>query len=129
MRKYIIIFFIVATTSAWSAGLYYYNGNAKVTLTPVSSDTSRSVNSSVTYYLDANGKRLGVKDQILVTTDADISTIAVEHNAIVVRKLAKNLYLLQVDDPSRVIDTANTLHEDSRVQDAHPNFLRSVELR
>jgi len=130
MYKSLLIFSLLF--SIVGAQDFYYKNKTKVFLTPVDENTtlSRSSqrNTDILYYTTPTQKLVGVKNEIIVQTKHLESTLQ-NYGLTLVRELAKDIYLVCVDQKSKTLDLANKLYEDPDIEYAHPNFYKKVQKR
>lgn len=128
MRLLFLVYFMVAAM-AFGAENFYYDGEKKVLLKQV--QTQLRSNVGVQFYELESGVRVGVSDGILVwfESDENLEDYLKEFDAVAEKRIDANLYLLRVRDKSQTIESANLLHQKEDVRFAHPDFLRSRELR
>ena len=108
---------------------FYYDGNEKMSLKPL--PTLVRSNTSVEYYEDARGKKVGVSNTLLAQfkRSENLQRYLREFGASVQKDFGGNLFLIAVPNAAETIDAANALHIREDVLFAHPNFLRTMELR
>ncbi len=125
----LLFLFFMINMMAFGAQKYYYNGEKRVVLKPI--QTLLRSEGSVDFYELESGARVGVSDGILVwfESDENIQKYLKEFDAVIEKKIDAHLYLFRVVEKSQTIDVANALHQKEDVRFAHPDFLRSRELR
>lgn len=130
------IYALLLLTSIVYAEQYYYQKGKKVYLSPTKSKSSisRDVNSSINqinYFKTPQNVLVGVRDEILVKfkNTQNIQDIQITYSLSLVKQLSKTMFLFKVKDYLRTLDVSNSLYEESDVEFAHPNFLRSVRKR
>ena len=104
--------------------MYYCDGDKKISLTPVT-NTSRAL-SSIDFYQDENGHRVGVNNQLIVAFKESVDTNAIlkSYNVAIISKLSPHSYLLKTTNKKETIDIANSLNELPEVLYAHPDFIK-----
>lgn len=122
--KNILFIFIVFIHYSYADGIYYYQNNQKVMLTPI--NTSLRSTSSTDYYKNKNGIIFGVNDTLLIKLhkSSDLENILNDFNLSLVKSLTTHLYLLKTSSKDLTIDISNKLSEKAEVFYAHPNFLK-----
>lgn len=107
---------------------YYYQNNKKIYLTHLTTPSSTLLknNPDVDYHKNENGIILGVGDKIIVKIKdgVEIDNLLSQFNLSFEKMLAKNLYLLKVENKNLAIDTSNRLSEHNEVEYAQPDFLK-----
>jgi len=112
---------------------FYYQNDKKVFLTPiVSSQKFRKINSiDINYYTTPNYNIVGVtKEFIIKLKDEKSLEILLKKYPITLKKrLASNLYLMEVNTIDKTIDMTQKLYLDTNVIYVHPNFIKKIKLR
>ena len=108
---------------------FYYDGTKRVSLKPL--PTLLRSNAGVNYYEDAKGVRVGVSNKILVQLkqSANLELYLEEFGATLEKDFGSNLLLITLPNAAQTIDVANALHIREDVLFAHPDFLKTPELR
>ncbi len=130
LKKLILLIFLIQ--SCYSSDIFYYKGDKKVDLIPLDrSSRSLSLNYGVDFYKTKHGRVLGVTDKLIVSVKntSNLDDFLLDYNLILVKKLDKNLYLLQTNDKSETIKISNFLHENKNVIYAEPNFVKNIVSR
>lgn len=123
-------FFIIMALvqMACASDNYYYQNNEKIYLTPLVAPSSSllKTNPEVNYHKNENGIILGVGDKIIVKikNGVEIDDLLSQFNLSFEKMLAKNLYLLKVENKKMTIDISNRLNENNEVEYALPDFLK-----
>ena len=132
--KSIILSLSLLFTFLYSSDNYFYQNGKKVYITPVKQIKSFSLKyvstpSNITYFTTPQNKTLGVSDEILIKTTANIDNLLIKYSLTLMKQLTINLYLVKVNNKTTLLDTANRLYEDKSIQYAHPNFIRQIDKR
>ena len=120
INKIVLISFFSA--SALSANFFHFNGKKQ----ELTQTKNRDYNSNIIYYQTAQGKSLGVKDQIIISfSDASIKNhIQTEYSLKEVKKLSNTMYLYQTPSKEETLDIANQLTDITGIKFAQPDFLK-----
>jgi len=122
-----IILITLITLPLLSQEYYFYkNKDEKEFLTPIN-QIFRD-NKEISYYKMKNNIIIGVSDKIIVKTDINfnINDLISKFQLKILKKLSKNVYLLQTKDKSLTLDTANRLNENINIKYAHPDFIKQM---
>jgi len=113
------IMIAILTASILSAGDYYYSFGQKVQLQEIKN--ARSGNTK--FYLNAQSKRLGVNNTLIVSFKRNVDENLKKYNLEVVEDLQNGMLLVSTKDD--VLSVCSKLYESSDVHFAEPNFLRN----
>ena len=103
---------------------YYYNNQKRVTLIP--EQTIARSHHGIRYYRTEKGIRLGVTKRVLVKVESAHALAHLEsvYRLTLLKQLGTNLYLFEVEDSNKTLETANRLTHEPDVVYAHPDFLK-----
>ncbi len=113
-------------------GAHFINDHQTVTLYPLKKNRSaKPVEEKVQYYVDRNGIRYGVTDEIIVSfSDSKrILSLLERYRLHTIRTLGETMLLCRVSDRRKTLQTANALAGERGVRFAHPNFRIEKERR
>jgi len=137
MRKQIIIS-LLGLTMLSNASEFYYSNGKKVELTEVKINQtiknrmvkSKIVKSRTKYYKTATGKRVGVRDDILVecVEGKDCQKVLSKYETREVSQLSDSIYIIKISSDKNLFEFAQKLYSDSDIKIAHPN-LRKIKNR
>ena len=111
-------------TSLYSQEYYYYENGKKVQLEK--RITISRNNSSVDYYQNNTGILLGVSDKIILKLKLhdNLEKYLKLYDLNIIKKMSKNLYLVNVKDKSLTLEIANSLSQKEDVLYAQPDFIK-----
>ncbi|MBN2825223.1 MAG: hypothetical protein JXQ76_07870 [Campylobacterales bacterium] len=121
---------LLLLASLLDANSFYYEYGQKVELTPATQ--KRSTDSSVEYYQKSNGNTVGIKkDEILVKCyeGVDCSKVLAKYSFVSTSNLSSTIYLVKLASSQDVFTYSQTLHQDSDIEFAHPNFVKERKRR
>ncbi len=124
--KKITLLMIVALSL--HAGDYYYEYGKKVMI--VKSYESRD-SSGIKYYENSMGKKIGVKDEIIVKCKEGLScqNSLKKYDIAGISKLSDTMFLVKVPKDKNVFTLSQKLYKDDSVDFAHPNFIKQRRRR
>jgi len=111
---------------------FYYQKDKKVFLTPIKSTqlrTFQKINSTqIDYYKTPTGHTVGINKELLVKIEEEkaLEDLLKKYSIVVKKRLAKNLYLMEVNSTQETFDVSNQLYHDTNVLYAHPNFIKKI---
>jgi subtilisin family serine protease len=120
INKIVLISFL--SISILNADFFYFKGKKKE-LTQIK---SRDYNSNTIYYQTQQGKRLGVKDQLIISfSNKSIKEyIQIEYSLKEIKQLSNTMYLYQTPSKEETLDIANELNKVVGIKFAQPDFLK-----
>ena len=131
MKKILILSSLLLFANATDN--FYYQKDKKVFLTPIKSvETFQKTNSiHIDYYKTQEGYTVGISKEFIVKLKEEqaLKSLIKKYSIIVNKRLAKNLYLMEVNSTEETLDISNQLYYDSNVSYAHPNFIKKIESR
>ncbi len=124
--KATFLIIIALTQVGFSSDNYYYQNSKKIYLTHlvVPSSDILSNNQDIDYFQNENNITLGVGNMIIVKIKDGvvIENLLTKFNLSFEKILAKNLYLVKVENKKMAIDISNRLSEYHEVEYAQPDF-------
>ncbi len=114
---------------------FYYQKDKKVFLTPIKSTqfrTFQKTNSTqINYYKTQNDKTVGINKEFIVKIKEEkaLEGLLKKYSIVVKKRLAQNLYLMEINSTQETIEACNRLYHDANVSYAHPNFIKKRVLR
>ena len=131
-----IIFFLIFCFKFPNAtDNFYYQKDKKVFLTPIKSTqirTFQKINATqIDYYKTPKGHTVGINKALIVKIKEEkaLENLLKKYSIVVKKKLAKKLYLMEVNCTKATLDISNQLYHDDNVSYAHPNFIKKIESR
>jgi hypothetical protein len=121
----IIIILTILIYNVLAEDNYFYQNNKKVFVKPVEI-FERTLNQNKIY--KTADSTLGVSKDILLKFKVLDLSILDKYGVKVKKSLGHNVYLVYVANGS-VFDVANRLYNDSKIEYAHPDFIKSVKQR
>jgi hypothetical protein len=121
----IIIILTILIYNVLAEDNYFYQNNKKVFVKPVEA-FERTLNQNKIY--KTADSTLGVSKDILLKFKVLDLSIFDKYGVKVKKNLGHNVYLVYVANGS-VFDVANRLYNDSKIEYAHPDFIKSVKRR
>jgi len=115
---------------------FYYQKGKKIFLTPIKisekfqkSDVNKT--DIITYYTTQKGHMVGINRELIVKLKEDIpiQNLLDKYAILMKKKLAKNLYLLQVTSTEETLSITNQIYMERDVVYAHPNFIKKMQQR
>ena len=125
MKKISLIMVIALSLQA---GDFYYEYGKKVMI--VKSYGSRD-NNGIKYYKNSLGKKIGVKDEIIIKCNDGLSCKdgLKEYNITDISKLSETMLLIKVPKDTNIFELSQKLYKDKSIEFAHPNFIKERERR
>jgi len=115
---------------------FYYQKDKKVFLTPIKiSEKFQKLDVETTdkiiYYTTQEGHTIGINKEFIVKLKEDIpiQNLLDKYAILMKKKLAKNLYLLQVTNTEETLSITNQIYMERDVVYAHPNFIKKMQQR
>ena len=129
-----IIVSLLALTMLGGANEFYYENGKKVELTELNisrSVGSRVLNSRTKYYKTASGKKIGVRDDILVEckADKDCKEVLSQYDTISISQLTSSIYIIKIASDKNIFEFAQKLYNNDSVKLAHPNIRKAKRSR
>ena len=122
------IWFMVIVVGMIQAQEFYYEFGKKVLVTPLAD--SRAVD-GVKYYTKEEGKKIGVRDEIILKCKDNISCkeSLVKYKFVSIANLSKSLILVKVKDTKDIFKIAQELYNEDNIEFATPNFIKERKTR
>ncbi len=116
------------------AGEYYYmNGDKRVDLQEIPAGvTKHSLSESLLYFRNANGKKVGIPNRIIVKFRSmeNFDRYLQAYGLKIVKKFNfGNMFLLEAETPKKALEAANSLYGEPDVILAQPDLIREWRLR
>jgi hypothetical protein len=133
MKKIILLSSILLFANATDN--FYYQKDKKVFLTPIKStqlQTFQKTNSTkIDYYKTQNDKTVGINKEFIVKIKEEkaLEGLLKKYSIVVKKRLAQNLYLMEINSTQETLAVSNQLYHDANVSYAHPNFIKKIEPR
>lgn len=130
MKKIILISSLLLFANATDN--FYYQKDKKVLLTPIKSTQTRTFqktnSTQIDYYKTQNNKTVGINKELIVKIKKEkaLDNLLKKYAIVVKKKLAKKLYLMEVNSTQETLDITNQLYHDINVSYAHPNFIKKI---
>ena len=133
MKKQIIVSLLGLAMLA-NAGEFYYSNGKKVDLTELEVNQNvgrRVLNSKTKYYKTSTGKRVGVRDDILVecVEGKDCKEVLSKYETTEISQLTDSIYIVKISSDKNIFEFAQKLYGDSNIKIAHPNLRKSKSRR
>jgi len=125
----IILIFLSIFSISYANESYYKNGKLVELKNTYS---SRSFNdSSINYYKDITGKKIGVTDQLLVQCKESVNCTKLLNtfNLSNYSKLSDKIFIVNIENGNNVFSISRALFESKKVEFAHPNFIKERRKR
>ena len=128
--KFFILFLIFLVNGC--ASDYYYEYGKKVELKPLPS--IRDLNKSdVRYYKTSTGRKIGIKNEIIVKlkNDVDIKDFAKKYDIDMknIEKLSTQMYLIKLEKNQNVFKISQEMYQDNDTKFAVPNKVQKYFAR
>ena len=122
------IWFMMIIASIVQAQEFYYEFGKKVLLTPTAN--SRAVD-GIIYYIKADGKKIGVKDEIILKCKDNISCkdSLKKYKFKSIQNLSSSLILVKVQDAKDTLEIAQKLYNQDNIEFATPNLIKEIRAR
>jgi len=133
MKKILILSSLLLFANATDN--FYYQKDKKVFLTPIKSTqfrTFQKTNSTqIDYYKTEKDHTVGISKEFIVKIKEEkaLENLLKKYSIVLNKRLAKNLYLMEVNGTQETLDVSNQLYYDVNVTYAHPNFIKKIEAR
>jgi len=130
MKILYLLFSISFLLFADSTINYYLQNNQKIYLKKIDSNSTKSQKQTkITLYKKTNGDIVGLKNQFFIKLKTDnIMTLIKKYDLKLIKSYSSNLYLVETNNYD-ILGIINTIHNDTNIIYAYPNFLRKVEQR
>ncbi len=126
------LFIFIFVSALPLLGDFYINAGKKQNLYPIKENRSFKM-SKIRYYIDANGKKLGVSKDIIICFDEnktiDEDSFAKKFDISFVKRLSENMFLYKTKNSSKTLQIANNISQEAGVKFAQPDFLIKKERR
>ncbi len=123
-------FFILLLLPLALSAEFYYSGGKKHTLHAIKKTKALSQQRLFSFQSE-QGKKLSYYDKIIVAYD-DMSIkeeIEKRYQLTHCKTLTKEMFLYQVQTPTKTLDIANSIYEENGVKLSHPDFQRTKSIR
>ena len=123
------IWLMVIFGSMIEAQEFYYEFGKKVFITPIKD--SRAVN-GIRYYRDReNGKKIGIRDEIILKCKDNISCkeSLERYKFVSISNLSQNLILVKVRDKREIFRISQELYNQDNIEFATPNLIKERRAR
>ena len=131
--KKIILLLLSLLLFANASDNFYYQKDKKVFLTSIKSvETFQKISSTkIDYYKTQEGHTVGISKEFIVKLKEEqaLQNLIKKYSISLKKRLAKNLYLMEVNSTKETLIVTNELYHDSNVSYAHPNFIKKIESR
>jgi len=119
---------LIIVTLSLQAGDFYYEYGKKVMITK--SYESRD-NSGIKYYENSMGKKIGVKDEIIIkcVDGKSCQESLKRYNIAGVSKLTSTMFLVKVPKDENIFTLSQKLYKEDSIEFAHPNFVKTRKRR
>ena len=128
--KLLMVILIASTIPLF--GAHFINNHRAVTLYPLKQNRFASEqNSAIQYYVDQNGIKYGVTDEIIISFSdkAQQQKLFEKYRLQFIKTLSDTMILCKVTDKTTTLEIANALSQEESVRFSHPNFLIKKEKR
>ncbi len=107
---------------------FYYKQNKKIKLIP---ESSSKVLNQIKYFKTENNVLLGITNKIILKLENDIvlDNYLKDFNLTKIKKLSKNIFLVEVKNNELTLEIANQLSQCKGIKYAHPDFIKKRILR
>ncbi len=127
-----ILFLTIVLTLNACANDYFYEYGKKVELTPINNPSTRSINNSnIKYYKTKDGRKIGIKNEIIVKLKKDIDPKAffLKYNITNSEHLGSTTYLLKLSPSQNVFTLSQEMYNDNDTIYAVPNKIQKYYKR
>ena len=133
MKKQIIISLLGLSVLA-NGGDFYYNNGKKIELTELEVSQTighRVLNNRTKYYKTSTGKKIGVRDDILVECEKgkDCKEVLSRYETTDISQLSDSIYIVKISSDKNIFEFAQKLYSDSDIKVAHPNLRKTKSRR
>lgn len=120
---------LVALTMVGCASDFYYENGKKIELSKVKEKRENS--NDISYYKNAEGRKLGVKNEILLqcVVAKGCKEVLAKYELDSVSALSDKIFLVKVSEDKNVFEMSQKLYEDEAIEIAHPNFIKTKKRR
>ena len=125
-----ILLIFIGIFSILNANQSYYKNGKLVELQNTYS-LRNITTSSIHYYKNTAGNKIGVKNQILVQCKKSINCAELFHtfNLSSYSKLSDKIFIVKVENINDVFSISRALFESKKVEFAHPDFIKARKNR
>ena len=129
MKKKLILTLIAISLNAY-ANDYFYEYGKKIKLIKLSQQRTTQ-EKKADYYQTEFGHRVGIKNEIIVQCKESTNCVKTlkKYDLLQITKLSNQLFLVTLDNSKNVLNISQQLHNDTNIQFAHPNFIRTKRRR
>lgn len=134
MKKIFLLFSFLCFANA--SDNFYYQNNNKVFLTPITINQKvqkRDLNQTdiIHFYKTDKGHIVGINRELILKLKEEkiLDSLIEKYQLNLKKKLAKNLYLVEVKNTEAIFYTCNKLYNDANVSYAQPNFIKKIKSR
>jgi len=129
MKKKLILTLVAISLNAY-ANDYFYEYGKKIKLIKLSQQRTTQ-EKKADYYQTEFGHRVGIKNEIIVQCKESTNCVKTlkKYDLLQITKLSNQLFLVTLDNSKNVLNVSQQLHNDTNIQFAHPNFIRTKRRR
>ena len=129
MKKKLILTLVAISLNAY-ANDYFYEYGKKIKLIKLSQQRTTQ-EKKADYYQTEFGHRVGIKNEIIVQCKESTNCVKTlkKYDLLQITKLSNQLFLVTLDNSKNVLNISQQLHNDTNIQFAHPNFIRTKRRR
>ena len=130
MRKFAM--FLGCISLLFGGEFYYMNGEKRVELAPVESDTITPRSSqNILRFKDLKGRDIAISNRLLVKFKDrnNLDKYLEMYKMKIIKEYPGNTFLLETDSPKSAIDAANALSQKADIVYAQPDLIRKWNLR
>jgi len=134
MKKNIILLAFLCFANA--SDNFYYQNHKKVFLSPLKTarsfqklDTNQT--DKIEYYKTDKGQIVGINRELILKLKEEkiLDSLIEKYQLNLKKKLAKNLYLVEVKNTEAIFNTSNKLYNEDNVSYAQPDFIKNIKSR
>jgi len=129
-KKFLLLLLSLFGIESLNADSSYYERGELVELKKMY--TQRDANKNTIEYFKTNsGKKIGIKDEILVKCKAGVDCIALlnQFGLDDISKITDTIFVAKTEDFDNIFNVCRGLFESKKVEFAHPNFVKERRLR
>jgi len=120
--------FISLLCLSLSAESFYYEYGKKVTVKKISDNRT---NSSISYYKNSLGKKIGIKNEIIFKCmeGKECLSIVKGYNLTDISNLSNNIYIVKILNGNDIFEISQKLYLEDNIEFANPNFVKKRHRR
>ncbi len=129
MKKLIGLLFLGLLCVVMANESYYKNGKLVELINTHNIRATTGVD--VNYYKTQKGKKVGIRDQILVQCkeNIDCEKLLKSYKLFNYRKITQKIFVVKIENYDEIFLLSRKLFESGDVQFAHPNFIKERKKR